>query len=50
MQVFVVAPPVRQPVDQVRIAVIGKDDWFISGEEAVEVSVTQPVRVCVAWL
>ena len=45
MQLGVVGPPVGQPVDQPRIAVVGEDDRLVGGEQRVELVVGQPVRV-----
>ena len=45
VDVRVVGPPVGQPVDQPRIAVVGEDHRPVGGEERVELGVGQPVRV-----
>ena len=39
-----VRPPVRQPVDQPRVAVVGEKDRLVRGEEGVELDVRQAVR------
>ena len=43
MKIGVVGSPVGQPVNEVRIAMEGKDDWLVSSEQAVEVVVTEAV-------
>ena len=45
VQVLVVCPAIGKPVNQPGIAVEIKDDRFVCGEQAVEVSITQAVRV-----
>ena len=45
VEVVVVRSPVRQPVHQPRIAVIGEDDRSVRREERVEVAVREPVRM-----
>jgi hypothetical protein len=45
VQVAVVGPAVRQPVDQPRVAVVGEDDRPVGGEYRVELGVGEPVRV-----
>ena len=50
VQVAVVRPPVGQPVDQPRVAVVGEDHRPVGGEERVELRVGEPVRVLVLVL
>ena len=45
VQVLVVRPPVRQPVDQPRVAVEREDDRPVHREQAVKILVRQAVRV-----
>ena len=45
VDVLVVRAPVRQPVDEPRIAVVGEDDRPVAREERVELRVGEPVRV-----
>jgi hypothetical protein len=39
VQLLMVGVPVRQPVDQPRITVVGEDDRLVSGEDRVELPV-----------
>jgi hypothetical protein len=50
VQVPVVGAPVGEPVDEPRIAVVGEDHRLAGGEQRVEVTVRQPVRVFGVWL
>jgi hypothetical protein len=45
VQVLVVRPSVRQPVNQPRVAVEGEDARLVLGEQGVEFSIRQAVRV-----
>src|SRR6185436_5998052 len=45
VQVAMVGTPVREPVDQPRVAVVGEDDRTVGGEQRVELLVRQAVRV-----
>ena len=45
VEVPVVRPPVRQPVDQPRVAVIGEEDRLVGCEQGVELDVRQAVGV-----
>ena len=50
MQVVMIVPAVRQPVNEQRIAVMGKDDGPAGGEEIIEVDVGQAMRMFGLWL
>src|ERR1700739_1645769 len=45
MHAGVIGAPIGEPVDQPRIAMIGEDDWLVSGEQRVEFVVGQPMWV-----
>ena len=45
VQVLVVGPPVREPMDQPGVAVEGEHDRLVLGEERIEVLVRQAMRV-----
>ena len=45
VEVAVVGPPVREPVNEPRIAVVREDDRPVRREDPVELAVAQPVRV-----
>src|SRR5204863_157368 len=50
MEIFVVAAAIGQPVDQRRVAVMGKDNRLVGGEQRVEIMIAEPVRVVFARL
>ena len=45
MNIFVIGPTIRQPVDQPRIAVKCENHRFVRGEQILEFPIAQPVRV-----
>src|SRR6185437_16693574 len=45
MKIVVVRAPVREAMDQPRIAVIRKYDWFVGCEHRIEVAVRKRVRM-----
>jgi hypothetical protein len=45
MDVVVVRAPVRQPVNQPRVAMESKDDRLVGGEKGVEIGIRSSVRV-----
>src|SRR5215813_7073127 len=50
MEIVMVMPPVGEPVDQRRIAVVSENDRSIQGEHRIEVCVGKAVRVFGRWL
>ena len=50
VEILVIGPAVRQPVDQPWIAMIGEDNGFIGGEEGIEVFIRQAVRMFIPIL
>ena len=45
VQVLVIRPPIRQPMNQPRVAVEGEDDRLVLREQRIEVSIRQAVRM-----